>query len=212
MLSPRVRAFPRKYFLQAPRGWALKLTRNSNARMRGLIAGKSVCIVGNAKSLLTTDYGTRIESHDVVIRLNKGFVIEPKAQGIRTDMIGLTPELPEHEVVERFDPGHFLMLIPKMRHFVIWRPKNVARTLFYPFRWWLADRNLIGRRPSSGFMAISWLMRLGAAREVVLYGFDFGKTATYYNPVGYKTPHDFDTEGRIVMGWESEGRLTIVRA
>ena len=211
MLPPRLAAWPRKYLYQAPRGWVLKLTSRSNARMRAELAGQSVAVVGNAKSLLAADLGPQIDAHDVIIRLNKGFVQVPAAQGQRTDMVGLTPELSEGEVSAHFAPRHMLMLIPKMRHYRIFSRENVQNTLFYPFRWWLADRNLIGRRPSSGFMAISWLVRLGVAREIVLYGFDFGQTPTYYNPVGYKTPHNFAREGQIIMGWQAEGRLRIIR-
>lgn len=211
MLPPRLAAWPRKYLYQAPRGWLLKLTSRSNARMRAQLAGQSVAVVGNAKSLFAADFGAQIDRHDIIIRLNKGFVQAPAAQGTRTDMVGLTPELSEGEVSAHFAPRHMLMLIPKMRHYRIFGRENVQNTLFYPFRWWLADRNLIGRRPSSGFMAISWLVRLGVAREIVLYGFDFGQTPTYYNPVGYKTPHNFAREGQIIMGWQAEGRLRIIR-
>jgi len=211
MLPPRLAAWPRKYLYQAPRGWLLKLTSRSNARMRAELAGQSVAVVGNAKSLFAADFGAQIDRHDIIIRLNKGFVQAPAAQGTRTDMVGLTPELSEGEVSAHFAPRHMLMLIPKMRHYRIFSRENVQNTLFYPFRWWLADRNLIGRRPSSGFMAISWLVRLGVAREIVLYGFDFGQTPTYYNPVGYKTPHNFAREGQIIMGWQAEGRLRIIR-
>jgi len=211
MLPPRLAAWPRKYLYQAPRGWLLKLTSRSNARMSTQLAGQSVAVVGNAKSLFTAELGAQIDRHDIIIRLNKGFVQAPAAQGTRTDMVGLTPELSEGEVGAHFAPRHMLMLIPKMRHYRIFGRENVKNTLFYPFRWWLADRNLIGRRPSSGFMAISWLVRLGVAREIVLYGFDFGQTPTYYNPVGYKTPHNFAREGQIIMGWQAEGRLRIIR-
>lgn len=212
MASARLKAWPRKYLYQAPRGWLLKLLSRSNGRMRAATGGKRVVVVGNAQSLLDRSFGAEIDGFDVVVRLNKGFVVQPAAQGSRTDMVGLTPELSEAEVEEKFAPDHMLMLIPKMRHYRIFRPRNVRDTLFYPFRWWLADRNLIGRRPSSGFMMISWLMRLGAAQSVTLYGFDFGQTATYYNPTGYKTPHDFAREGEIIQGWEAEGRLTIIRS
>ena len=211
-MNPRVRAFPRKYFLQAPRGWFLKLTRANDARMRALIAGKSVAVVGNAQSLLAGELGDEIDARDIVIRLNKGFPKHLGAQGSRTNMVGLTSELGEAEMLAGFAPDTLLMLIPKMRHFNIWRRDSVARTLFYPFRHWLSDQRKIGRRPSSGFMAISWLMRLDAAQSVMLYGFDFGATATYYNPEGYRTPHDFPKEGEIIQGWATEGRLTIVKS
>lgn len=208
-MEPRLIRYLRRYFVQAPRGWVLKLTRPNNARMRRLIAGKSVVIVGNAQSLFAMTQGAEIDAHDVVIRLNKGFVKTPSAQGTRTDMVGLTPELTEAETIAAFAPATLLMLIPKMRHYHFWRSENVGRTVFYPFRYWLADRNMIGRRPSSGFMAISWLMRLNAAKSVTLYGFDFGATATYYNPEGYKTPHNYPAEAAIVREWVKDGRLTI---
>lgn len=208
----KLKTWPQRYLYQAPRGWLLKLTRNSDRKMAGLISGKSVVIVGNAKSLLSTTYGTEIEAHDIVIRLNKGFVTLPEAQGTRTDMVGLTPELSEEETTENFKPSQFLMLIPKMRHYRLFGHDAVRNTLFYNFRNWLADRNLIGRRPSSGFMAISWMVRLGLAKSITLYGFDFGATPTYYNPEGYKTPHNYDREREIVLGWEKQGLLRIMRS
>lgn len=207
----KIRSWPRRYLYQAPRGWLIKLSRNSDERMRELIAGKSVAIVGNAKSLLATNHGPEIEAHDVIIRLNKGFVTAPASQGSRTDMVGLTPDLSEAETIERFQPATFLMLIPKMRHYRLFGRTAVRQTLFYKFRYWLSDRNLIGRRPSSGYMAISWLVRLRAARSINLYGFDFGATPTYYNPVGYETPHNYDRERDIVLGWEQDSLIRIVR-
>ncbi len=211
-MNTRLRNFPRKYFLQAPRGWFLKLTRANDARLRAMIAGKSVAVVGNAQSLLATKCGAKIDASDIVIRLNMGFPKHPEAQGRRTDMVGLTPVLSEDEMLAAFTPDTLLMLIPKMRHYNIWRRESVKCTVFYPFRHWFADRHKIGRRPSSGFMAISWLMRLDAAQSVTLYGFDFGATATYYNPTGYQTPHDYAAEAAIVRGWIDEGRVSLAQA
>lgn len=208
----KLKSWPRRYLYQAPRGWLLKLTRNSDRKMAELLSGKSIAIVGNAKSILETNYGEQIETHDVIIRLNKGYVTQPDAQGTRTDMVGLTPELSEDETVAHFEPSYFLMLIPKMRHYRLFGKDAVQNTLFYRFRYWLADRNLIGRRPSSGFMAISWIVRLGIAKSITLYGFDFGATPTYYNPEGYRTPHNYDREREIVLEWERLGRIRIVRS
>jgi hypothetical protein len=208
----RIVAFPRKYLWQAPRGLVLKLTRDSADVFGRAIAGKSVAIVGNAKSLLDTDFGPLIDAHDVVIRLNKGFVVAPSAQGARTDMIGVTPELTEDEIVRRFDPALILFLIPKLRHLRIYRTENVRKLVFYPLRHWLSDRNMIGRRPSSGFMAVSYVLRLESAASVTLYGFDFGATETYYNPPDYRTPHDYAAEQRIILDWEKSSRITVMRS
>lgn len=208
----KICAAPGKFLWRAPRAFVLKKTRNSTARFGKEILGKSVALVGNAQSLLATDYGAKIDNHDFVIRLNKGAPAVERAQGTRTDAVGITPELTEAEIVEMFGPKLFLFLIPKMRHFKFYGRENVSCTLFYPFRCWLADRNLIGRRPSSGFMAASWLINLGTSDSITLYGFDFGQSGTYYNPKDYKTPHNFDREGEIIQDWEAQGLLRIVRA
>lgn len=206
----RVRSFPRKYLWRAPRAFVLKLTRDSDGRLADMTRGKRVAIVGNAQSLLTTSHGTAIDDHDVVVRLNKGFPIHPDAQGKRTDIVSLTPEISEQEVIDNFAPKAMLLLTPKLRHLRINTWENTAKVLFYPNQYWFAERKRIGCRPSSGYMAISYIMRIGRAKSISVYGFDFGKTATYYNPPGYETPHDFAREGDIVRGWHDDGRITIV--
>lgn len=208
----RIAKFMRKYLWQAPRGMVLKLTRNNGARLDRVIAGCDVAVVGNARSLLATDFGPQIDSADVVVRINKGFVVAPAAQGTRTDIWTVVPDLSDAEIAEHFAPRLILFLIPKLRHLRIYRPDHVARLAFYPWRHWFADRNHIGRRPSSGYMMISALLRRGGARSITLYGFDFGRSATFYNPEGYQTPHDFAAEERIILGWEQQGLVRIVRS
>lgn len=212
MFGERIRSFPRRYLWQAPRGLYYKLTRNSDARMRDAIVGRSVALIGNARSLLERDFGTQIDGADIVIRLNRGFVVVPEAQGTRTDIISLTPTLSEGEIEEHFDPRYMVLLTPKLRHLLISRAQNLRKVLFYAHRYWVADRQKIGRRPSSGYMMLSYLLRIDAAASITLYGFDFGATETYYNPAGYQTPHDFAAEARIILAWEAEDRITIVRS
>lgn len=211
-LAARLAAFPRRYLWQAPRGLFYKLTRNSDARMRAAIAGRHVVLVGNAASLMTRDFGAQIDAADVVIRLNRGFVVKPEAQGTRTDIASLTPTLTEDEIETQFDPDFMVLLTPKLRHLRISRARNLRKVLFYAHRYWMADRQKIGRRPSSGYMMLSYLLRLEAAASITLYGFDFGATDTYYNPQGYQTPHDFAAEGQIIQGWEADGRIRIMRS
>lgn len=210
MLDGKLKSWPKRYLYQAPRGWILKITKNSDKEMIKLISGKSIAIVGNAASIFGSNCGAKIESNDIIIRLNKGYVKHPIDQGIRTSMVGITPELSEQEIVNLFGPNKFLMLIPKMRHYKLFNRRSVQNTLFYNFRYWLQDRNLIGKRPSSGFMAISWMIRLNATSEINVYGFDFGKTPTYYNPKGYKTPHNFEKEKSIILSWAEMGLINII--
>jgi uncharacterized Rossmann fold enzyme len=57
-------------------------------------------------------------------------------------------------------------------------------------------------------MAIN-LCKTAGAKSIDLYGFDFGKTQTYYNPKDYVTRHDFATEEAIIKGWQDKGILKI---
>lgn len=59
-------------------------------------------------------------------------------------------------------------------------------------------KNIVGSQPSTGFMAID-LCRESGAKSIDLYGFDFEKTPTFYNPEGYKTMHDYNTEEKYVL-------------
>ena len=203
---------PRRYLWQAPRARALCLLRDSDAALADFVRDKAVALVGNAGSLLNGKLGGQIEAEDLVIRLNRGFVVDPEAQGSRTDAVSITPELSEAEIIERFSPQRLLFLTHRLRHYRIFKPENVRRTLFYKSRYWRADRRKIGRRPSSGYMMLSWLLRVGTAKSITLYGFDFGATRTYYNPSDYRTPHDFEAEREIILDWEAKNLVRIVRS
>ncbi|MGV6838812.1 MAG: glycosyltransferase family 29 protein [Planktomarina sp.] len=206
----KLAAAPGKFLWRAPRGFLLRSTRPNVKIFTAFVEGKSVAIVGNATALLDTNQGQQIDGHDIVIRINKGFVKSPQAQGARTDILTLDPEVTEQEIEDHFNPQMLLFLLAKLRHVRIFRPHNIKKLCFYPYRFWLSDRNKIGRRPSSGYMITSYVLRVEAARSITLYGFDFGATGTFYNPEGYKTPHDFAKEAKIIRSWADEGRITII--
>lgn len=57
-------------------------------------------------------------------------------------------------------------------------------------------------------MTAQLLLQLGA-REVHLFGFDFGDTPTFYNSPDYQTPHDYAAEERHLRAQAAAGALTI---
>ena len=69
-------------------------------------------------------------------------------------------------------------------------------------------KNLLGSQPSTGFMAIDICIYFGA-KSIDLYGFDWEATPTFYNPIDYKTLHDYPQEKDIVLEYEKEGMLKI---
>lgn len=154
--------------------------------IKDFIKSKTVAIVGNAQSIFTKNNGAAIDSHDVIIRFNRGFVTDTASQGSRTDILMLACELNIDE-----------KLSFKSR-FSVNRSSNTGCgdvTICNKMRSRL--KAWIGKQPSTGFMAIDLCREAGAAK-IDLYGFDFEKTPTFYNPAGYVTQHDYATEETIV--------------
>ena len=63
-------------------------TKYKTLRMVGKkIKGANVAIVGNAKSIFDKAWGKEIDSHDFIIRFNRGFFAKPSSQGVKTSML-----------------------------------------------------------------------------------------------------------------------------
>lgn len=153
------------------------------------IKGKNVAIVGNAKSLFDKNDGDKIDRFDFVIRFNKGFINEPEKQGTKTDMLMLACELSKVDVLSykaRYVVNRSKSYINELAQYTI---SNKDRRK-------LKER--LNAQPSTGFMAIDLCLTAGAS-SITLFGFDFEKTLTFYNPEGYQTAHDYNAEESIVM-------------
>lgn len=157
-------------------------------QVKRFLKGKSVAIVGNAKSIFDKKGGSAIDAHDVVIRFNRGFVTNEEAQGTRTDILILATELNVDE------KASFKAM------FSVNRSENTKcgdLTIANEPRRRL--RVLLGAQPSSGCMAID-LCREAEVKSIDLYGFDFEATPTFYNPEGYKTLHNYSAEEKYIKG------------
>ena len=153
--------------------------------------------MGNAKSIFDAKHGKEIDAHDLVVRFNRGFVISKEAQGSRTDILLVACELNLDEKASY------------KAWFSINRSKNTkCGDLTISDRPRNALRALVGKQPTTGLMAIDLCCESGAS-QIDLYGFDFEKTPTFYNPEGYITPHDYDAEEKIVRRFQKRGLLRI---
>lgn len=159
------------------------------------IKGKSVAIVGNASSIFDTHYGKEIDDHDIIIRFNRGFITKPESQGSKTSIVILATELNIDEKASY-----------KAMYYVN-RSKNtrcgdytIGNVMRARLKSWL------GKQPSSGFMAID-ICRTAKAKSIDIYGFD-KNVPTFYNPEGYITQHDYNTEQNILHKLEKHNILT----
>lgn len=169
----------------------------SVAQLMEFIHGKNVAIVGNAQSIFETADGEKIDDADVVVRFNRGFIENPKAQGKRTDILFLACELTADEL-QQFDAQYTVNRSYKTKCGDITLDNTLRRRY----------RKKYDAYPSSGLMAIIMCINAGAKR-IDIYGFDFGKTPTYYNPEGYVTRHEYEKEREIIKAWQDKGILTI---
>ena len=160
------------------------------------LTGKRVAIVGNAQSIFGQN--NDIDSYDVVIRFNKGFILKPESQGTRTDILMLACDLDDDKV----DSYHSKIVISRATKY-----KNKHDYILDSVDKEVLRNKIYINQPTTGFIAIDMCMTANA--KITLYGFDFERTPTFYNPQGYKTPHHYKREEEIVRLYEKSGILTI---
>ena len=161
------------------------------------IKGKRIAIVGNAKSLFGKRQGEEIDNHDFVIRFNKGFLYKPQDQGSKTGLLILACVITPEEIA-----GYKAQFV--VNRSSSW--KNNAITLANTER--MLMKEMIGKQPSSGFIAIDICLHF-KAKSIDLYGFDFGRTPTFYNPVNYVVPHDYDKEKELLQQYIKKGKIKV---
>ena len=161
------------------------------------IKGKRVAIVGNAKSLFGKKQGEKIDDHDFIIRFNKGFLYKPIDQGSKTSMLILACEITPAEI-----EGYKAQFVVNRSN--SWKNKGI--TLSNTERMLMKD--MIGKQPSSGFMAIDICLHF-KAKSIDLYGFDFGATPTFYNAPNYKVPHDYDKEKELLQQYIRKRKVKV---
>ena len=138
------------------------------------MAGESYSVVGNASSLFDCSYGQHIDNASKVIRFNGGVIVDPEAQGSRTDIIA------------------FSLYRKALNHF----PKCERWDLRY-----CIERKMLvaqyGIKPSNGLIVLKRLASMDC-KDVRIFGFDWKRTPTWYREVP-STPehHDYALEEKL---------------
>lgn len=184
--------------------------------------GKTVALIGNNESLCHTDYGDEIDSHEVVVRINRGiFAVGTDSHGSKTDVILYSKPTVFKGLIEPFGnlPSLFINCT-----FVHTYPANKnnrllsKKTYFYTReeRWHFTHPVGFPKRSqkmlSTGACAIDLILRC-QPYKINLYGFDWNKTGTFYHSVDYeltKDKHNFDLEQKY-MSWILDLESDIVK-
>lgn len=163
--------------------------------LKPLLEGKRVAIVGNSSQVLKKAQGNEIDRHDIVIRFNKGF---PKPEvGYKTDLLFLACTLTPEELKQY------------NARYTVRRSKLCQNEC--DFNVLKIDRARLKQgtsQPSTGYLAVDFALGCNC-KQIDLYGFDFFKNPTYYNPEGYKTFHNGNKEQERILELEKAGLLKI---
>lgn len=178
---------------------------NSLSPLKRLIKGKMVAIVGNSSTLLTKGQAEEIDGHDIVIRFNKGF--PSRKVGLKTDIVFLACTLNSEEL-SRFGKAYTVRRSKLCKNICDFNVTPIDRVLLAQNANITARcRGLERSQASTGFIAINFALSADP-KSIDLYGFDFFKSDTYYNPKGYQPLHNGDKEAEKILEYEKNGLLT----
>ena len=174
---------------------------------RKAIDGRSVALIGNARSIFDRQQGPQIDQNDVVIRMNAGFIKEPLCQGSRTDVWVSSLAVPVENVIAEFDPCVVVWATSKRREI----PADYGVQEFpfekHPLLEWARLRWTLGARPSTGLIIANYIYRRCTPSVVNVFGFDHFKSGTFYNETENLGPHKPDPEHNMFLDFYDSGRF-----
>ncbi|WP_208998137.1 glycosyltransferase family 29 protein [Pseudovibrio sp. FO-BEG1] len=184
----------------------VKLFNNftSKQQLKDDIAGKRIAVVGNARSLSQKQYGSEIDAHDLVIRLNRGAIPHTSSHGQKLSWVASCMSVPKSFVYS------------KQVQRIIW---TRATSRFSLPQWltkhtdivYLMQKSELKRflarttgKTSTGFMLLCLLEELGGYDQIDIYGFDFFETATNTNHIEIDKAHqdhNYELEKEYLQKW-----------
>ena len=184
-------------------------------------ASQTLCVVGNAPSLLGARRGAFIDSHDMVIRFNNFSTggIQSADTGTKTDVWARTTTLRGNDRREGARFAHVITSgVPAW-----WRSpaalsfaneamlSGLAHDCIDPHSYFQVASHL-GSKPSSGIALLGWLRVIrGSLAGVSIEGFNLsdqpdGGTTSYFatSPRTSEVPHDWAAERALLDRWRAE--------
>ncbi|MFC3168819.1 glycosyltransferase family 29 protein [Paracoccus fontiphilus] len=172
------------------------------------LEGRTVALIGNARSLATGRQGAAIDGADLVIRINRAPMPAPDSHGTRTDWLALAVRLPDADRA-RLSPARTLWMSPKRKR-LDWRTATSPGFYLHPLPDYHALKGRLAAPPTTGAMMIDLLLRSRLSR-LTLHGFDFFASQSLSGSrTAAQVPHDFGAEAAWVADLErTDGRLRL---
>lgn len=170
--------------------------------------GKTVALIGNARSLAERRQGAAIDAADLVIRINRAPMPAPESHGSRTDWLALAVRLPDEDRA-RLSPRRILWMSPKRKR-LDWQTATGPGFYLHPLEDYRALKDRLAAPPTTGAMMIDLALRSRLAR-LTLFGFDFFASQSLSGRrTADQVPHDFSAEAAWVEDLRrTDGRLVL---
>jgi hypothetical protein len=204
--------------LKANIGMALKhphlfdddLQRHKLDKLKSTLDDRTIAVVGNANYLLDTDVGSEIDSNDVVIRFNRGFIISPIAQGKKTSVHCLATNVKLHDLQKITPQAHIIYVSPVRSYLATDLRDPSCPCACIPLSDWKALSVGMGRlRPSAGLIIIDFLLNHTTSSKISLYGFDWKRSKSFYHTQKIRDWHSGEAERELLLKWAEKypGRI-----
>ena len=181
-------------------------------KLQQAIYRKKVALIGNASSIFEGNYGIQINSCDIVIRMNGGFIRDTMCQGSKTDILVLSLPLSHDVIKKEFNPWLIIWATSK-RKIMPHEYKNKKIELFlHPLWVWFKLRLRLNARPSTGAIIGNYITSYCKTSKIEMYGFDFFKTKTFYNEKHRIGPHSPCNEEVFFHKLISSGKIQNMQA
>ncbi|PLS20055.1 glycosyltransferase family 29 protein [Neptunicoccus cionae] len=161
------------------------------------LAGKTVAIVGNARSLSDQSFGPDIDRCDLVIRMHAAPLPQAESHGTRTSWLALGMPVPQ-EIIDERKPDRLLWMAKKRKRLRA-RFANAKGFYLHPKTEWDRMADELKAPPTTGIMLIDLVAR-SEASEIHLFGFDFFTSLSLSGRrTAAQVPHDFTAEKHFVQ-------------
>lgn len=173
---------------------------------------KTVALIGNSIALGNYQLGSKIDSYDIVCRINKGPILHDKIKyGIRTDVLFYSdPRVITNDVLRSIDSNTTFItsskngkitLLPNRLTYVIDKEYYSRLTLKTGYE------NFNSQWPSNGLVAACLILDQNP-KKITLFGFDWNMNRTFYRSGNKKkSRHIWDLEEKYL---KSQDKIEIV--
>ena len=151
--------------------------KQSFDEIQGLCKGKRICLIGNADSVLKEKRD--LDKFDILCRMNRGYPAGKEAFiGNRTDILFLSTFMENIRIQGSYKPKHVVWMTICHRLASPWVMRNAIQN---PREDWEELYKELHINPTTGMMALKFILKHIKFKSLNIYGFDFFATKTWYN-------------------------------